>query len=285
MSAFNDLRPRRLTTSVRRDTQALERSRLFRWLVRIGFVARGITYGVIGGVALAIALGAGGLGAAPNQQGALTLIARTSLGRPALVVIAAGLLAYAVWKISQGIFGRGPEGGGGAALLDRVGNLGGGVVYLVFFAVAVRVLTGSAGNSSAAPKQATGGILGWPGGPVIVGVGGAALLVISLYQLYDALRGGFLQETKTERMDRRQRRLFLSLGRIGLTARALVFLLIGYFLLRTAIDYNPSNAIGVDGALARLYHQPLGPWLVGLVSSGLLVFAAFTFFEGRYRRL
>ncbi len=272
-------------TSARGEAQAVERSRAFRWLVRAGFVARGITYGVIGAMALAIALGAGGIRADPNQQGALALIARTPVGRPALVVIAAGLLAYALWKIAQGAFGRGPEGGGSPALLDRTGNIGGGIVYLIFCSVAVRVLTGSAGNSSAAPKQTTAGILGWPGGQLIVGIGGAALMAISLYQLYDALRGGFLTESKTEQMDGRERRLFLGLGRIGLSVRAVVFLVIGYFLLRTAIDYSPSKAIGVDGALARLYHQPLGPWLVGVVAVGLLIFAAFTFFESRYRRL
>jgi hypothetical protein len=41
----------------------------------------------------------------------------------------------------------------------------------------------------------------------------------------------------------------------------------------------------VDGALARLHHQPFGPWIVGLVAVGLLTFAVYSFFEGRYRRL
>jgi Na+/proline symporter len=120
---------------------------------------------------------------------------------------------------------------------------------------------------------------------VIIGVAGLILIGISLYQLYDALSGGFLDETKTEQMNRRERRAFIGLGKVGLTARALVFVLIGYFVLRTAIEYNPANAVGVDGALARLHHQPFGPWIVGLVGVGLLMFAAFSFFEGRYRRL
>lgn len=263
----------------------MERSRAFRWLVRAGFGARGVTYGVIGVLALALAVGAGTDGAAPNQQGALALIARNPLGRVALVVICAGLLAYALWKLAQGVFGRGPEGGGSRSFTDRIGNLGGGIVYLVFLAVAIRVLAGSAGNSSKEPKQTTSGILGWPGGRVIIGVAGLILIGISLYQLYDALSGGFLDETKTEQMNRRERRAFIGLGKVGLTARALVFVLIGYFVLRTAIEYNPANAVGVDGALARLHHQPFGPWIVGLVGVGLLMFAAFSFFEGRYRRL
>ena len=92
------------------DVERLERAAPFRWLVRAGFVARGITYGVIGALALALALGAGTMGAVPSQQGALALIARSAVGGAALVVICAGLMAYALWKLTQGIAGRGPEG-------------------------------------------------------------------------------------------------------------------------------------------------------------------------------
>jgi Domain of Unknown Function (DUF1206) len=269
----------------RRQTESAARSRPFRWLVRAGFVARAITYGVIAALTLALALGAGTMGTAPNQQGALALIARDAFGRVALVVIAAGLLAYALWKLFQGVFGRGPEGGGSSDLKDRIGNLAGGVVYGAFFVVAIRVLTGSAGNSSSEPKRTAAGVLGWPGGQEIVGICGAGLIAISLYQLYDAVTGGFAEESKTQQMDRAQRRVFMTLGHVGLTARALVFTVVGYFLLRTAIEFNPNSAVGVDGALARLHHEPLGPWILGLVAAGLLVFAVFSLLEARYRRL
>lgn len=76
----------------RRETAAVERRRPFKWLVRVGFLARGVTYGVVGALALALALGAGTAGARPDEQGALALIARTLLGRIALIIICAGLL-------------------------------------------------------------------------------------------------------------------------------------------------------------------------------------------------
>src|SRR5436305_12465313 len=98
--------------AARRDTFTVERSPLFEWPVRAGFVARGLTYALIGALALAIAVGAGTDGTAPNQQGALELITQAPLGWIALAVIAVGLLAYATWKLTQGILGRGPAGGG-----------------------------------------------------------------------------------------------------------------------------------------------------------------------------
>jgi hypothetical protein len=271
--------------SARRQAQSVERSRPFQWAVRAGFVARGITYGVIGGLALAIALGAGTDGAKPNQQGALSLIASAPPGRVALIVVCAGLLAYALWKLTQAAFGHGPEGGGGSDWTDRISNLAGGVVYLGFFALAVRIASGSPGNSSGTQKQAAAGILGWPGGQVIVAAAGIGLVAISLYQLYDALQGGFADDSKTQRMGSGERRVFMALGRTGLTARALVFAVVGYFLVRTAIDFDPNNAVGVDGALGRLHHEPLGPLVLALVAAGLITFALFSLLEARYRRL
>lgn len=272
-------------TSIWTAARGVERAKPFRWLVRTGFVARGITYGVIGGLALAIAVGAGTLGAAPDQQGALALISRTAPGRASLVVIVAGLLAYALWKLGQGFLGRDPDGGRGPSLRDRVSDVAGGAAYLVFAVVAIRVLEGSAGNSASDPRSAAAGVLDWPGGQAIVAIAGAALIAISLFQLYEGLAQKFARDSQTAQMGGFERRLFAQLGRIGIGARALVFALVGYFLLRTAIDYNPREAVGVDGALARLHHEPLGPWLLGLVAVGLMLFAAFSLLEARYRRL
>lgn len=273
-----------------------ERSRSFRVLVRIGFLARALTYAVVGGLALALAAGAGTDGTAPDQQGALTLIAGAPLGAVALAVLSAGLLAYAIWKLIQAAAGHGPEGGGGSRAWDRVSNGAGGVAYLIFFSVALRVLLsgatgggggrgGGSGSDSGQTHHAAAGVLAWPAGPWLVGAGGLALIAVSLYQIWDAISGRFAEQAKTEQMAQDERRRFLALGRVGITARALVFVPIGYFLVRTAIAFDPRSAVGVDGALVRLHHQAFGPWIVGLSGAGLLVFAGYSLLEGRYRRL
>lgn len=270
---------------VRREALEAERARPFELLVRAGFVARAVTYGVIGAIALALAVGAGAAPAAPNQQGALSLIANAPLGRVAVAVAAAGLLGYALWKLSQAVFGRGPEGGGDPDVKHRIGNAAGGIGYLLFFAVAVRILFGSSSSASNTPSKAAAGVLGWPGGPVIVGVAGAVMIAVSAYQAWDAWRGKFAQDSKLREMSPPEQRAFMVIGRVGLIARALVFMLIGYFLVKTAISFNPHEAVGVDGALSRVHREPFGPWLLGCVGAGLLVFAAHSLFEARYRRL
>jgi hypothetical protein len=240
----------------------------------------------MGALSLALAVGAGTAGAAPSQEGALGLISRSVLGRAALVFVAGGLLAYALWKLAQGIAGAGPEGGGGSGLKDRTANASGGLAYLGFFLIALRVLvTGGGGGSSRETRQAAAGVLGWPAGPELVGIGGALLIGVSIYQLYDAFTGGFAREEKTGQMSSDERSAFMVAGRIGISARSIVFGVVGYFVLRAAIDFDPNKAVGVDGALARVHNEPLGPWLLGLVALGLLAFALFSLAEARYRRL
>jgi hypothetical protein len=275
----------RPSASIRSAKRSIDESPVYRKLVRIGFVSRGVTYAVIGGLALALALGAGTDHTAPNQQGALSLIARSAIGRVVLIAIAAGLLAYALWKLDQGMFSRGPEGAGGHDVWDRIVNIAGGLVYVGFSLAAVRTVTGGGGNSSSAPRRTAAGVLGWPGGPLLVGLAGLAFVAITIVQIYIAISGQFLQNLKTDEMDPEREALLATLGRVGQTVRALVFGLIGYFLIRTALDYDPRKAVGVDGALAHLHSEPYGSWLVGAVALGLLVFAAYSLFEARYRRL
>ncbi len=269
-----------------KDALSAQRARPFGWTVRAGFAARGLTYGVIGGLAAALAAGVGAGGEAPNQQGALQLIAQAPLGRVVIAVAAAGLLGYAFWKLGQAVIGRGPEGGGGPTFKDRIANLGGCLVYLAFFAVAVRVLVGSAGgNETTQQRQATAGVLHWPGGSILVMLGGAVLIGISMFQIWEAGCDKFADDNKLTDMSRRAARWFLIIGRIGLIARAAVFVVTGYFLIRTAIESRTSNGIGIDGALAAVHGEPLGALLLGLVAAGLLIFSLFSFLEARYRRL
>ncbi len=98
----------------------------FEWLSRAGFVARGLIYGIIGVLALRLALGHGGR--TTNQQGALQTVAHQPLGKVLLALLAVGLGGYALWRFARAAIGHGPEGTDSP--LDRVTALASGIVYL-----------------------------------------------------------------------------------------------------------------------------------------------------------
>lgn len=257
------------------------RSRGFEWLARSGFVARGLIYGIIGILAIQVALGVGGT--TTNQQGALKTIARQPFGRILLILVAIGLAGYALWRLLHALLGRGPETSDNG--FDRVAALGSGIVYAGLCAIAVEILVGSGSGGSGNASKTTAGILGWPGGTWLVGLAGAILIGIGLYQGYRGLNKDFLKDSKTEQMSARMRYWIERIGSFGHLARMVVFGLVGVFLIKAAIDYNPKNAVSLDGALAKLAHASYGPFLLGLVAAGLIAFGAYSLSDARYRRI
>jgi hypothetical protein len=81
------------------------------------------------------------------------------------------------------------------------------------------------------------------------------------------------------------RRSYTALGVFGYLARMVVFVLVGYGLIKAALDFDPRHAIGLDGALQKLAHSSYGPELLGIMAAGLIGFALYCIADARYRRL
>jgi len=75
------------------------------------------------------------------------------------------------------------------------------------------------------------------------------------------------------------------LGTVGHLARMVVFGLVGIFLIKAAVDYNPNKAVRVDGALAKIVNQSYGPVLLGIVAAGLIAFSLYSLSDARYRKI
>lgn len=262
--------------------EKIARSDGFEWLARAGFVARGLIYGIIGVLAVKLAVGVGGK--TTNQQGALETIARQPFGKLLLILVAVGLGGYALWRLIHALLGHGPEDSDSG--FDRVAALGSGIVYAGLCAVAVEILLGAGGSSgSGSAQKTTAGVFGWPAGTWLVGIAGAVLIGIGLYQGYRGLSKDFLEDSKTEQMSARVRHWIEWIGTFGHLARMVVFGLVGVFLIKAAVDFNPNKAVGLDGALAKLAHQSYGPFLLGLVAAGLVAFGLYSLSDARYRRI
>jgi hypothetical protein len=256
-------------------------SRGFEWLARAGFVARGLIYLIIGVLAIKLALGAGGKTA--NQQGALETIAHQPFGEVLLVLAAVGLAGYALWRLLRALLGHGPEGSD--TTLDRLAAFASGIVYAGLCVVAVEVLLGAGGSSSGNAQKTSSGVLGWPAGAWLVGIAGAVLIGVGLYQGYRGLSKAFLEDSKTEEMNPKVKSWIEWIGTFGHLARMIVFGLVGIFLIDAAVDYNPNKAVGLDGALAKIDHASYGPFLLGIVAAGLIAFGVYSLSDVRYRRI
>jgi hypothetical protein len=261
---------------------AIANARWFEWLARAGLVARGVIYGIIGVLALEMAFGTSGK--TTNQKGALAEIAQQPGGKILLTLMAIGLFGYAFWRLLRAAVGHGPEETDDGK--ERLKGLDSGIAYASLFVTCLAILFGSSGSGgSGSPDKATGGVLGWPGGQVIVGIAGLVLIGVGLYQGYEGVKKKFLEKSKTGEMSEKTEKAFTALGVAGHLARMVVFALIGYFLLKAAIDFDPKKAVSVDGALAAVAKASYGQVLLGLVAAGMIAFGAYSVADARYRRV
>jgi hypothetical protein len=254
----------------------------FEWLARAGLAARGVVYAIIGVLAVKLALGDGGK--TTNQKGALETIVQQPFGKVLLILTAVGLAGYAIWRLVRAAIGHGPEASDDTK--ERVAGFASGIAYAALCVTAVSILVGSGGGGGGgSPDKATGGVLEWPGGQILVAIAGLIMIGVGLEQGYKGFKKKFLEKSKTEQMSESVEKAFTALGVFGHLARMVVFAMIGYFLVRAAIDYDPDKAVGLDGALSKLGQASYGPALLGIVAAGLVGFAAYSVADARYRRV
>jgi hypothetical protein len=265
-----------------RGGEAVAGRREFKWLARAGLVARGVSYGIVGILALALAFGWGGK--TTTQRGALLTIAEQPFGKAMLIAMVIGLAGYAVWRLIRAGIGHGTQDADNAG--ERIAGAASGLAYVALAVTAAKIVVGAnSGGGTNSPKRTTGGILDWTGGTTIIAAVGAVLIGVALYQGYKGLSKKFLEDSNTAQMSRDVQRTFTALGVFGHLARMVVFGLIGYGLIKAAVNYDPRDAIGLDGALSQVAQLSYGPLLLGVVAVGLIGFALYSIADARYRKI
>jgi hypothetical protein len=237
-------------------------------LARAGLVGKGVFYGLVGLLALKLALG--GDGRATMRPGALQELAGTTFGTVLLILLALGFGAYAIWRFVQ--IAQTDQWGKRIAFVARA------LVYSGLTYSTVKILMG--GHQQSQNRKAhktTAAVLAWPAGRELVIAGALVFVGVGLWQLYSGIslrfeqkwRGGSTWGSRA--------------GVVGHVARFVVFSLIGIFAIKAAADYNSQDAVGLDGALQKLAHASYGSALLGLTAAGLLAYGLFCFVDARYR--
>jgi Domain of Unknown Function (DUF1206) len=246
-------------------------------------VAKGVSFAIVGVLALQLALGKGGK--STSREGALATLGQHSFGQWLLFALAAGFAAYALWRLAQAFFERDEEDH--KLWGKRIGYLARAAIYTALAYSAVKIATGETETQSQneRARRATAEVFSWPAGRWIVGLAGLCVIGAGIYNGYRGLSCKFAERWNTGEMSAAVRRWATRIGVVGLLARLVVFGLIGAFAVKAAFEYDPKEAIGLDGALQKLAHTTYGPWLLGLTAAGLLAYAAYCFADARYRRV
>jgi drug/metabolite transporter (DMT)-like permease len=250
-------------------------------LGRIGLVAKGVSFAIVGVLALLVAFGAGG--AATDRQGAFRLLSEQSYGFVALLAIAFGFGAYSVWRFAQAILDRDDEGNDFEGWAKRAGCLAKGIFYAGLSLLAISFLTGPRGESEN-ERERTAQVFDWPLGRWLVGALGVALVGYGLWNGYRSFTGKYRKHLEEGKIHREKvSPIVNAAGFLGHAARMVLFCMVGVFLVRASYQYDAQEAIGLDEALAKLAHQPGGPLWLGACAVGLFAYGLFSVLQARYR--
>jgi uncharacterized protein DUF1206 len=270
--------------TIRQQGRRAGRSEGVEWLGRTGLVAQGTIYGLVALLAIQVALGGRDASHEPDKRGALKLVADQPAGGWLLGALALGFAAYALWRFAQAFVDRSGKGNDAKALAKRFGYFCIGAWYGVLAFLAVEVLLGS-GGSGGNEQKTTAGVLGWPLGREVVFAVAAGFVAAAGWNVYRALSGKLEKHLRTHDMSDGERTTVLAIGGVGHLARGAIFALIGAFLARAAIEFDPKEARGLDGALLSLTQQPYGRLILGGIAVGLAAFGLWCFAQARYRRV
>jgi hypothetical protein len=265
--------------SALQESRRAARSAPVGWLGRAGLAAQGICFGIIGVLAIALALGEGGR--ATDPQGALNTLARHGWTKALLVLLCFGFAGYAIWRLAQALFDRGGMGSDLGGLFRRAIQLVQGLAYVALTIGAIKTIAG-AGGRAGDEQRAAGGVLGWPGGRELVGLVAVVLMISAVVTAYWGWSRRFEESLATDEMGSRTRKVVVASGVVGLTALAVVLGIVGWFLLDAAVTFDPRAPVGIGGALSKLAHASYGGWLLALTAAGLIVFALFDLLQFRY---
>ena len=251
-------------------------SPVVRGVARSGYVASGLLRGVIGVLALLLAVHVDG--ARPGASGAFDALADVPGGLVLLVLIAACNGALFLWLVVQGALFQDPH------LLERwrqrLVYWGRGAVYGVIGLTAVRFALGAHATDVGSEEAVGRQLLELPGGRLALVVVAGIVLVVGGSMVW---LGASRRFVKTIRLPEEAgpRRLVLALGVLAYVAQGGTILLVGGSLLVAAWAVDPDRVGGLDAALAGFPASAFGQALLIAIGVGWIVAGLYALLRAR----
>lgn len=234
---------------------------------RIGWLARGALYLLLAVLAAQIPEAAGG--ERVDKEGAFAELAGSPFGSWLLGAVAVGLVCFAAFRLWAAARGADEKPN------RRLGWAASAVVYAVAALIAFGVLRGSGGSGGGgnAEKALTARVLTWPGGQLLVGAIALLMLAVAANCVRKGVKERFLCDIDEGAVPDPLHGPVRVLGVAGWLGRAIVWSLVGFFLLRAAIQHDPNEPVGLDESLHALIAQGWGVALLWVAVAGMASFA------------
>ena len=245
----------------------------FKALAKMGYAARGVVYLVIGGLAVLGAVGEGGR--TTDSKGAIVEITQHSFGSILLTILVIGLFGYVIWRLVQAIKDTDNHGTSAKGLAVRGGLIASAISHALLAVWALKLLLGDSNESHTGEQYLTTDI-----GQIVTGLFGIAFVGAGLAHIY---KGWTARFERYMSIPADQDKWARPLCRFGLISRGVVWCIVGWFFITSALSANTGEVKGIVDALELLRSSDYGNWLFGIVAAGLFAFGIYSLLEAIYR--
>lgn len=250
-------------------------------IARIGLIAKGIVYVILGALAFMAAFEIGGQSNQDtNKAGVFNSIKDFPGGIILLVLLAAGLVCYSIWRMIQTFSGHDPD----VKLSKRVRYFFSGVIYLLLAGTAVQMIVSHEQENGDGNQHLVARMLDHPAGEWIIGTVALMFAAVGIYQIYYAVSEKYKKHVEQLNGNSNGASALLKAGKVGYISRGIVWLLLAYLFLMAALHSNSSEAGGTSKAFQSLESSSYGSYLLGALGLGLVAYGVFNFIRAKYQR-
>lgn len=242
------------------------------WVKGAGQIANGVVHLVIGGIALGIAFGAGG---SADQSGAMQAIRETPLGVIALWAVGLAMAGLALLAFVTAVAESRRD------WKDALKEAARGVAYAAVGSTALVAATGGSSDGESQAQSFSAQLMANPFGAVLVGLLGAGIAAVGAYFVVKGVKQKFREDVAPPS---RWRRLVDVLGTAGYIAKGLAIVIVGALFVIAAVQSDPEEAGGLDGALQSLTTFPGGVIALIAIAVGLMLYGIYCFARGLWSR-
>ncbi len=253
-------------------------------IARIGYIAKGVVYGLTG---ILTSLAAFDLGAEKTDRlRVLAFLEEQTFGNILLALLGAGLLCYSFWRYIQAISDPENIGDDKKAKIQRIAFFISGCIYFGLGLLAFyRIFTVGGPSSGSGNSVQQSPWISTDVGLIIVAFVGLCFISTGIYQFIRLYKLDFVKKFQLKSIhDEKRRKTILNSAYMGMSARGIIFLIIGYFALQASFTAHPSEIKTTMEAFSFLEDATYGAWVLGVVAAGLVAYAIYMFMMAKYRK-
>lgn len=247
----------------------------FQTLAKMGYVARGAVYLVIGGLAVMAALGKGG--ETTDSKGAIIEIMHQPFGTFLLIVLVIGLFGFVLWRMVQAVKDTDAHGTSAKGIAVRIALFASAISHGLLALWTVKLLLGNENRSQDGEQ-----FLATDLGQIIIGLAGLAFVGTGLAHIYKGWTASFERYMCIPHDKNMWAR---PLCQFGLISRGIVWCIVAWFCITSALSAKSGEIKGIVDALELLRESSYGIWLFGIVAAGLFAFGVYSILQAMYRKI